>query len=78
MLVKPIAEMPKPRGKSSLFGGSGVRFIAVPRVVGHPPLAKMQQKRLPTPLEDRADHTDCKYLSQQPVNDPQAAEMSKK
>jgi len=39
LLAKPITETPEPRGKSSLFGGSGVRFIAIPRVVGHPALA---------------------------------------
>jgi hypothetical protein len=44
MLAEPFAEMLEPRGESSLVSGCAVRFAWFTRVVGHPPLAKKQEK----------------------------------
>jgi hypothetical protein len=76
LLAELIAEMPEPRGESSLFGGSGMRFIAVPRVVGHPSARENAAKTAADPPKDRADHTYCKYPSQQAVNNQQTADLS--
>ena len=73
LLAEPFAEMPEPRGESSLVAGLVVRSAIFSRVSHKTPVKSA--KKVAGPLKSRAEHTDWGIVSQQFATTHQPVEI---